>query len=106
MPEQFDFKAFDARLISLGILSAELAEIIGVEVSTVDKWRSGRGKPDAENLIRLRVLDRDNVAALAVQRIRSKHTHSLRGEGAEYAEVEDMPSYGGGYTGGDGGSPQ
>lgn len=69
----FDFAAFDARLVKLGILSAELAEAIGVEAATVDKWRAGRGVPAADSLVRLRpILASDAAASAAVERIRSK----------------------------------
>jgi transcriptional regulator with XRE-family HTH domain len=100
---EFDFKAFDERLVKLGILSAELSEVIGVSAATIDKWRAGRSNPDAENRIRLRVLDDDHVAALAIERVRERQTRSMQGEGVERAEVE-VP-YGGGYENATGGSP-
>jgi transcriptional regulator with XRE-family HTH domain len=67
----FDFKAFDERLVSLRILTDELAEAIGVEAATVDRWREGRGVPSADSLIRLRpILASDEAAIAAVERVR------------------------------------
>jgi hypothetical protein len=54
---KFDAAAFDARLVALRILSAELSEVIGRDAAVIDRWREGRGRPDADELIQLRVLD-------------------------------------------------
>lgn len=98
---QFDHAAFNERLISLGILSAELAQIIGRSAAVIDKWREGRSKPDAEARVLLRVLDDDHVATLAAERIRSRRTQSIHGEDWQSAGVE-VP-YGGGFAGADAG---
>jgi hypothetical protein len=85
---KFDHKAFDARLVALGIFSAELAQIIGRDVEQIDRWREGRGRPDGEARIQLRVLDNDHVAGLAVERVRTLRTLPLRGEAMAADGVE------------------
>lgn len=67
----FDYKAFDARLVALRILTDELAAVLGVESATVDRWREGRAVPSADSLIRLRpIFTSDEAAIAAVERVR------------------------------------
>lgn len=103
--QAFDHKALDARLISLGILSAELALIIDREAAVIDQWRAGRKRPDDDERVLLRVLDRDNVAALAVARIRERQERTYHGDGAVHSGIETVPGWGA-YTGPDAEAPQ
>jgi hypothetical protein len=88
---KFDFKAFDARLASLGILSAELGQIIGRSAATVDRWREGRATPDSESLVLLRPLADDTDALRRVNQLRRTHTRTLEGDGVRYAGIENVP---------------
>lgn len=102
----FDPAAFSARLTSLGIYSDELAQIIGVSAATIDRWREGRGKPNAEARVLLRVLDDDHRATLAVERVRHGFTRDMRGDAATLAGVEAVPPDGSGHHGTTGGRPE
>jgi hypothetical protein len=103
---KFDPAAFDARLVSLGIYSAELAQIIGCDASLIDRWREGRGAPDADARVLLRVLSDDHRAALAVQRVRDGFTRDMRGDAAKLAGIEAVPPDGSGHHGTTGGRPE
>lgn len=105
----FDYIAFDERLVSLGIYSDELAQIIGRDAALIEKWREGRAKPDAEARVLLRVLDDDHRATLAVQRVRDGVVRDWRSDGARApAGFAAVPPYGGGgeHTGTTGGRPE
>lgn len=87
----FDYKAFDERLVSLGIYSAELAQIIGRDAAAIERWREGRGHPDDDELVRLRWLDDDADARRRVEALRRSFTQTLEGDGARYAGITGVP---------------
>jgi hypothetical protein len=104
----YDFAALDQRLVNLGILSAELAAVIGREAALIDKWREGRAQPDPEALILLRLFTdpaREHAAQLAVERVRHNWTGNLAGDGVARAGI-DPPGHGGGHQGTTGGRPK
>lgn len=88
MTDGFDFAAFDRRLVTLGVTTDDLAAAIDRDARTVDRWREGRGTPDAGSMIRLRpILASEEAAQAAVERVRTRSTRDLRGEDAERAKA-------------------
>ena len=89
-----------ARIGELGIAPDELAIIVRRPLADVETWCKTAGAIGGEAEVLLRVLMEDHSARLAVERVRSRQTNDLRGEGAVHAGI-DVP-YGAGFAGTDG----
>lgn len=90
------------RLAELGIDAAELAQIVGRPIETVDGWLADGPDADAEILTRFLADDAD--ALRRVERVRTKQSQPLRGRDDWASQGVDVP-YAGGFAGADAGAP-